>query len=68
MQTKTIHPADLNRGDTVLINGEMHTVGSNTVKVGFFGTLVRGIRMDSIEQVLFPKWYCGKLVAWVPQV
>ena len=68
MKTRKIHPADLNKGDTILIDGEMKTVGPNTVKVGFCGTLVDGERMSEVEQVLFPKWFKGEITGYHSQV
>jgi hypothetical protein len=68
MKTRKIHPADLNVGDTILINGEMKTVGPNTVKTGFFGTLVDDHRLAQVEQVLFPKWFQGEITGYHAQV
>lgn len=68
MKTQKIHPSDLNVGDTVLIEGEMLTIGKETIKTGFFGTLVNGIKTDSIDQVLFPKWYKGEITGYYPTI
>jgi hypothetical protein len=68
MKTVSIHPADLNTGDTILINGVMKTVGKNTVKTGYFGTLVDGERLNTVEQVLFPKWFKGEITGYYAQI
>lgn len=68
MKTQKIHPADLKNGDTILINGNMKTVGSDTVKSGFFGTLVDGVRMNEVQKVLFPKWFKGEITGYSAQI
>ena len=68
IKSQMIHPAELNKGDTILIGGEMKTVGANTVRTGFFGTLVGGMRMDEVERVLFPKWFKGEVVGYLAQI
>ena len=67
MKYQKIHPADLNKGDTILIDGNMKTVGANTVKTGFFGTLVDGVKMNEVEQVLFPKWFNREITGYYAQ-
>ena len=69
MNIKLVSPGDLNVGDTILINGKMFTVGSETVKSSFFGTTICGERTNGmVEQVLFKKWYKGEVVALVAQL
>lgn len=68
MKTQKIQVSDLNVGDTIFINGGMKTVGENTVKSGFFGTLVDGVRLVEVERVLFPKWYKGKIISYDAQI
>jgi len=66
-ETKQVQASDLNYGDTILFNGEMKTVGLDTVKTGFCGTLVEGERMATVTQILFPKWFKGELLGYVAQ-
>ncbi len=68
MKTVTVHPADLNIGDTIMTEEGMKTVGVNTVNAGFFGTVVDGLRADSVERVLFPKWFKGQITGYHPQI
>lgn len=68
MKTEKTHSADLNQGDTILIDGCMKTVGENTVKTGFFGVLVDGVRMSEVDRVLFPKWFRGELIGYYAQI
>ena len=67
MKTETVKPADITVGDTILLDGQTYTVGRDTVKTDFFGTTVRGLRMKTIERVLFHKFYKGKLLGFVAQ-
>lgn len=65
---ENVHTSELNVGDTIEINGELKTVGSETVKSGFFGTLVDGINTKTVTRVLFPKWYKGKVTGYHSQI
>lgn len=68
MNIKLVNPSDLVVGDTILVNGNMVTVGKDTVKNSFFGTTISGNRIsDKVEQVLFKKWYKGKVIGLVTQ-
>jgi len=69
MNIKLVNPSDLVIGDTVLVNGNMVTVGADTVKNSFFGTTISGDRITGkVEQVLFKKWHKGKVVGLVSQL
>lgn len=69
MKTVTVNASDLVNGDTVMIDGEMKTVGRESVKTDFFGTLVFGQRFSGgVEKVLFAKWFKGEIVDCVSQV
>ena len=68
MKKETIHPSDLNVGDTIMTEKGEKTVGENTVKTGFFGTLVDGDRAVSVERVLFPKWFKGEITGYHAQI
>lgn len=65
MKTETVKPNDITAGETILLNGVAYTVGRNTVKTDFYGTTVCGLRMKSVERVLFPKFYKGILIGFV---
>ena len=67
MKTQAVFPSRLKRGDTILIDGVMHTIGKDTIKTGFCGTLVRGQQHKTVQRVLFPRFYRGAFVAWVAQ-
>lgn len=68
LKFESVHPSELVVGDTVQINGGLKTVGGETVKSGYCGTLVDGIRTGSIERVLFPKWYKGEVTGYYSQI
>ncbi len=69
MNIKLVNPSDLVVGDTILVNGNMVTVGKDTVKNSFFGTTISGSRIEGkVEQILFKKWYKGKVVGLVTQL
>lgn len=69
MDIKLVNPNDLVIGDTILVNGKMFTVGKDTVKNSFFGTTISGSRIEGkVEQILFKKWYKGKVVGLVTQL
>lgn len=69
MNIKLVNPSDLVIGDTILVNGKMFTVGKDTVKNSFFGTTISGSRIEGkVEQILFKKWYKGKVVGLVRQL
>ena len=69
MNIKLVSPSDLVVGDTILVNGNMVTVGKDTVKNSFFGTTISGSRIEGkVEQILFKKWYKGKVVGLVTQL
>lgn len=66
-KTEQVSPRTLAIGDTIVLNGQMITVGKGTVKSGFMGVLVDGWQMQNVTRVLFPKWHRGCLVGWVAQ-
>ena len=68
LKLEIIHPSELNTGDTVEINGELKTVGKETVKVSFFGVTVDGVKAKKINRVLFPKWVKGQVVGYQAQI
>ena len=68
LKLENIHPSELNIGDTIDINGELKTVGKETVKVGFFGVTVDGIRVKEINRVLFLKWFKGQVIGYQAQI
>jgi uncharacterized radical SAM superfamily Fe-S cluster-containing enzyme len=41
-EIKPTHISDIKQGDTVMINGEMRTVGNNNIKNGFMGVTLFG--------------------------
>lgn len=65
---ETIHASELNIGDTIIMDNKSYTVGKDAVKVGFFGTTVRGLKATKVTRVLFPKWYKGEIVGFFPQI
>ena len=67
-KSEKVSSSDLNVGDTIEINGQLKTVGRETVKSGFFGTNVDGFRVAEVKRVLFPKWYKGKITGWYAQI
>ncbi len=69
MKTETVKASNINHGDTIIINGKEFTVNGEYIKNGFFGTTIHGHNIKgSVERVLFPKWYKGKIVKYVPQI
>ena len=68
MRTETVQPADLIVGDTIVTRNSQKTVGKNTVKSCFCGTLVDGERLKTVERVLFPKWFNGAVVGYHSQI
>jgi len=68
-KTETVKIENISAGDTVLINGEMRTVGNQHIKHNeLFGYTIFGEPLRNVERVLFRKWYCGEVVAWLPQI
>jgi hypothetical protein len=65
--TETVKPNDLMVGDTIFLGGETYTVGKDTVKTGFCGTAVRGLRMKTVERVLYKKFRGGEFIGFVSQ-
>ena len=63
-RSELIAAADVKIGDTVIIHGNMVTVGKENLKRGFMGTTIRGERFDKIQVVLFPRWYKGQIVEY----
>ena len=53
MNIKLVNPSDLVIGDTVLVNGNMVTVGADTVKNSFFGTTISGDRITGKRKAKF---------------
>lgn len=69
MNIKLVNHSDLVVGDTIFVNGNMVTVGKDTVKNSFFGTTLSGSRITGkVEQVLFKKWHKGKVIGLVTQL
>lgn len=68
LKLENIHPSELNVGDTVEVNGQLKTVGAETVKVSFFGVTVDGIKVKEINRVLFPKWFKGQVIGYQAQI
>ena len=68
LKLESIHPSELNVGDTIEINGGLKTVGTETVKVSFFGVTVDGIKVKEINRVLFPKWFKGQVIGYQAQI
>ena len=68
MNTETVNPIDLIVGDTIVLSTGLKTVGKETVKSGYFGTLVDGERLKTVERVLFPKWFNGAVVGYHSQI
>lgn len=71
--TKKVHVSDLKAGDTVLMNGEMETVGANHLtRDELFGYQYKGYCQHEtagyLDVVLFPKYNKGKIVAYVTQL
>lgn len=67
MKTETVNPNEIQVADTIVIGGELHTVGKDTLKNDFFGTTVHGVRMKTVERVLFPKFFSGEFLGFVSQ-
>lgn len=70
--TKKIHISELRQGDTVLIDGDMHTVSAHHVNVDpLFGSQYKGYNHREtngyLDVALFPKWYKGEIVSYVSQ-
>jgi len=68
MNTETVNPVDLMVGDTIVLSTGQKTVGKETVKSGYFGTLVDGERLKTVERVLFPKWFKGEVTGYHSQI
>lgn len=69
LKSETILTSKLKVGDTVFINGGLQTIGKNNLKFcDFLGWRFNGVRAKKIERVLFPKWYCGKIIKYQPQI
>lgn len=65
-----VHISEIKAGNTVLHNNQEMTVGKNDIKrnsftgLALFGDPYRSGKI-LVKKVLFPKWYKGKIVAWV---
>lgn len=59
MQVERISGSRLTAGDTILIGEDMKTVSKADVI---------GYARDTVSRVLFPKWHCGRIVGFVPQI
>ena len=70
MITENVAASDLNHGDTILIDGKMHTFSrDDRTNPDGFGVMVKGQRFPGgVERVLFPKFYRGILVGHFPQI
>lgn len=73
MKTETVHVSQIQKGDTVMINGNETTIGQESVKnCPLMGVTVNGQNFRStgnmIERVCFPKYFKGQIIAWVAQV
>jgi hypothetical protein len=71
--TKKVHISNLRVGDTVVINGEMETVGKNHLTHdAFFGYQYKGYRHQEtagyLDVALFSKYQKGEFVAYVTQL
>lgn len=67
MKTEIVNVSDLKRGDTVLLDGEMKTIGRESIKNGFCGHTLNGERMASVKRVLFPRFRSGKITNYITQ-
>lgn len=72
-KTKRLSISDLRQGDTVMIKGEMQTVSKHHLTHDpLFGFQFQGYNhretAGMLDVVLFPKWYKGKIVAYVTQL
>lgn len=66
---ETINASDVRHGDTLVIDGKMHTISRNDIHTGLFGTTIRGENfIGGVQRVLFPKWHQGKIVDYQAQV
>ena len=71
MKTEMIDFDMVRLGDTLVLDGEKHTICRNNIKSdGFWCPTIKGQPVmpgKSIERVLFKKFYQGKLVGYVSQ-
>lgn len=68
-----VHISEIKHKDTILIDGEMITVGKNDIKNDpFYGMSIHGEyfrhTQKMVDRVLFRKWYQGEIVDWVTQL
>ena len=68
LKFENVHASELNPAGRIEINGGLKTVGSETVKIGFFGALVDGVKVKTVKRVLFPKWHKGLVTGYHSQI
>jgi hypothetical protein len=75
-KTELINPADINHNDTLIIDGQAYTTGSEDIRFDSFTGqfIIMGINIRHfktyplVERMLFKKWHKSEMIGWVPQI